>query len=545
MPDLRAVMLCGVLAIVQAGLQAQPAQAPAPAAPPAAEAFPIAPPYIDRVGRERPLTRLGVKDVVDRTLRANLDLVLERYNQQLYRQRVVASQGFYDPALSLASSLGKATNPLTAAPGDGRIPGETIDTSAFGPTLKQNLTGGGSLSASVTNNFSQTTSLVPVVNPSFTSVFNASVTQPLLRGFVRTAIDRQLKNGRLDIDIGDLGYRLKATQVVQQVLNQYWELVFAIESHEARRQSRNLAVAQYENTRLRIQAELLAPVALTAARAEIASRDRDMLQAEVQIINAENSLKLLLSDDPGSPLWGTEIVPTDRPMPGSVPLTLEEALTSARDRRPELEQLRLQEAQNAIDRKFYSWEKKPTVNLTAGLVSTGKAGTVYRTQASVRAADPSNASFGAYPNSLGQVFGFDFLAWSASLSVQVPIRNRSANSQLEQARIGNARLQTQMTRTTQSVTVEVRNLFQVITTLRQSLDAARLTTTLFEQQLEAQTARNEVGLSTDFELLRFQRDLVDARVRELRALVDLQQALIALDKATDQLLETNGVEIGR
>ena len=335
--------------------------------------------------------------------------------------------------------------------------------------------------------------LVPVVNPSFASVFNASVTQPLMRGFVRTAIDRQLKNGRLDIDIGDLQYRLKATQVVQQVLNQYWELVFATESYEARRQSRNLAVAQHENTRLRIQAELLAPVALTAARAEIASRDRDMLQAEVQIINAENSLKLLLSDDPASPLWGTEIVPTDRPAPGGVPLTLEDARTSARDRRPELEQLRLQEAQNEVDRKFYSWEKKPTVNLTAGLLSTGKAGTVYRTQASVRAADPSNASFGSHPNSWRQVFGFDFLAWSASLSVQVPIRNRSADSLLEQARLGNARLRTQMTRTLQSVTVEVRNLFQVITTLKQSLDAARLTTTLFEPQLEAQTARNEVG----------------------------------------------------
>ena len=52
-------------------------------------------------------------------------------------------------------------------------------------------------------------------------------------------------------------------------------------------------------------------------------------------------------------------------------------------------------------------------------------------------------------------------------------------------------------------------------------------------------------MSTDFELLRYQRDLVDARVRELRALVDLQEAMIALQKSTDSLLEANGVDIKR
>ncbi len=535
--------LCWMLLLAAGGLRAQPA--PTPGSRQVSEEFPLALPYIERVARERPVTTLGVREVVERTVRANLDLVIERFNQLVTRQRVVASQGFYDPSFTLTSSVGDATNPLTAARGDTRIPGENVQTSAFGPTLRQNLVGGGSLTAGVTNNYNQTSSVTPTVNPTFASVFSASATQPLVRGFIRTATDRLVRNGRLDVDIGDLQYRQKVTQVLQQVLNQYWELVFATESYEARRQSRNLAVVQFENTRLRVQAALLAPVALTAARAEIASRDRDMLQAEVLIINAENSLKLLLSDDPASPIWATEIVPIDRPNPGDVPLTLDAALALARDQRPEVEQLRLQVEQNDVDRTFYSWEKKPTVNLTAGLVSTGKSGTVYQRLTDGRAPDPLNPSFGGYHNSWSQVFGFDFLAWTASINVQIPIRNRSAVSQLEQARIAQARLQTQMTRTVQSVTVEVRNLFQVITTLKRSLDAARLTTQLFEEQLAGQTARYDVGLSTDFELLRYQRDLVDARVRELRALVDLQLALIALDKATDRLLETNSVIVGR
>jgi outer membrane protein TolC len=271
---------------------------------PRPEEFAPTPPYIERIARDRPIMRLSVREVVEQTVQGNLDLVIERYNQLLSRQRLVATEGFYDPALSFASSLGEATNPLTAAAGDTRVPGETLRTSGFSPSLRQNLLGGGTVTAGVTNSYSQTSSSAPTVNPAFSSAFSAVVTQPLLRGFVRTATDRQVKNGRLDVDLADLAYRQRVTQVLQQALNQYWELVFASESYEARRQSRNLAVAQYENTRLRVAAALLAPAALTAARAEIASRDRDMLQAEVQIINAENNLKLLLSNDPASSIWG-------------------------------------------------------------------------------------------------------------------------------------------------------------------------------------------------------------------------------------------------
>ena len=141
------------------------------------------------------------------------------------------------------------------------------------------------------------------------------------------------------------------------------------------------------------------------------------------------------------------------------------------------------------------------------------------------------------------MFDFTFPGWSLGLNVQTPVRNRAARAQRAQVDIARNRLETQTTRTTQSVIVDVRNTVEVIGTLRKSLEAARLTTQLFAEQLEAQTARYEANFSNDFELRRFQRDLVDARVRELRALVDLQLATIALRRATDALLDEYGVPV--
>ena len=546
MNEIARILLCVTLAapLAAAAFAQQPPPASGVAATQAVE-FEPTPPYAERAAARGPVLALSARDVVERALRSNLDLMIERYTQQLSRQRVVAAQSFYDPAVSLATTVNSATNPVltSALLGAAAIPSETVDTSGFGPALRQNLPGGGNVAAALTSNRTRTTSASALMNPAFSSLFSLAVTQPLLRGFVRTLAERQISVFRLDEEIALSQYRQRATAVLQQALNQYWELVFAIESYEARRRSKDVALLQYESTSIRAQNGLVAPVALTAARAEIASRERDILQAEVQIIAAENALKQLLSSDPASPLWDTSLVPTDRPDVDAEPLTFQQALALAQQRRPEVQQLRLQASQNRVDTAFLRWEKLPTVSVTANLAAVGRSGTVLRRTPEGTAIDAANPALGGLHRTFRQVFDFDFPAWSVGINVQVPLRNRSAAAQYEQARLAGARLATQMTRTVQALSAEARNAVQTIATQRKSLEAARLTAQLFEEQLQAQTARYESGFSTEFELLRHQRDLVDARVRELRALIDLQISLIGLQKATDTLLDALGVDL--
>ena len=519
-------------------------QAPVTPAPPATEQeFARTIPYEERITQQGRVQRMTAREAVELALRNNLDLAIERYNEQLARQRVRAALGYYDPSMSLSTARSSTDIPGTGASGGTSIPIEQVDVTSFSPGVKQNLPGGASAAVSLLSTRTYTSSTTPTLNPVVNSSLGASITQPLMRGFLATAGDRSIDLARIDTEIAASLYRQRLTSIVQQVLTQYWELAYAVSVYETRRQSKDLALVQFEGAKLRVQSGLLSPVALTAARAEIASRERDILQAEVSIIGAENALKLLLSQDPASPLWETAVLPVDRPKPDTGDLTLEHAIELATARRPELEQLRLQMAQNAIDRRFYTREKLPTVNLTAGLTSAGKSGTALVKLNDVRTADPTNPSFGSYQRSWAQVFGFDFPAWAIGLSVQVPIGNRSAGAVLQQAELVRSRLDTQKIKTLQAVMVDVRYAVQVIGTQRKSLEAARLTTQLFAEQLEAQTARYSAGFSNDFELRRYQRDLVDARVKELRALVDLQLAGIALQRATDTLIEATGVAV--
>lgn len=488
---------------------------------------------------------MSVDDVVQRAIRNNLDVAIEGYNVTLAGQRLIAARGAYDPSLSFTSAVGNTTNPLTAASGAITIPSERVDSLSASTTVRQTLPGGTSASLTLSGQLSATTNPASLLTPSFGSTLTASMTQPLLRGFVHTSAARSVTLSELDTGIARSQYRLRVTQVLQQVLNQYWELVFAIESYEARRQSKAVAVLQYETTSVRVQNGLLTPVALTAAQAEIASRERDLLQAEVVIINAENGLKQLLSEDPASPVWRASLVPTDAPAIEDELMLMARAEELARTQRPELAQLKLQLEQNGADRAFLAWETRPTVNLGATFTATGRAGTVLLRSGDTRVADPANPGFGRFDAAWRQAWTRQFPAWSVSLSVSVPVRNRTATSQLQQSRLVGQRLSMQLAKLTQSVSVEAQSAWRVITVQRKSLEAARLTTRLFEQQLDAQRARYEANFSSDFELLRYQRDLVDAQVRELRALVDLRQGIVTLRRATDTLLDELKVTIPR
>jgi outer membrane protein TolC len=146
-----------------------------------------------------------------------------------------------------------------------------------------------------------------------------------------------------------------------------------VEEHEARRLSRDVAVREFEDTRKRIHDGQETPSALSSKRSEVASYDKELAQAEVQIDQAANSLKRLLAPSVFDPIWGIGLIATDRPeapdrSPGisadkRTSASLDEAVKIALARRPELEQLRLQAQQSDAEVRFAQREAKPAVNL--------------------------------------------------------------------------------------------------------------------------------------------------------------------------------------
>jgi outer membrane protein TolC len=95
------------------------------------------------------------------------------------------------------------------------------------------------------------------------------------------------------------------------------------------------------------------------------------------------------------------------------------------------------------------------------------------------------------------------------------------------------------------IMVEVRNAYETITTRQKSMEAARLARQLAEEQLDGETKRFQAGLSTNFEVLRFQRDLAENQVSELRAEVDYELAVTALHRAMNTIVEEQDIVLAK
>ena len=82
---------------------------------------------------------------------------------------------------------------------------------------------------------------------------------------------------------------------VYNVESAYWNLVYSIENLDVRRQSLQLAKDLLEKNQRSVEVGTLAPMEVLSARAEVATREADLIQAETQIQSNEDQLKLLLN----------------------------------------------------------------------------------------------------------------------------------------------------------------------------------------------------------------------------------------------------------
>jgi outer membrane protein TolC len=545
------VVLCGLMggsALGQSPLR-QPVWAQAPLSS-AAAAQARSPALAVELGTTVELT---LRDAIERALKDNLEIGIERYGLDLGALRISEARGAYDPLAGFSIDNAAASSPATSLLQGENLASEKSSSRSFAPTISQLLPTGGSVNASFSNSRASTNNTFSFVDPLYSSGLTIGFEQPLLRGLFSNPVRKQLTILNLDAQITDSQFRQAVAEIVLRVQAQYWGLAYALQTHAAQEVSRDLAVKQRDQISQKVQAGLLAPVALTSANAEVAIRDQEVLQAEVLIVAGQNGLKQLLASDPAAPLWRQRLVPIDRPEIHAPPATLNEALQTALARRPELASIELQGQQQEVERNFASWETMPKVNVSGDVTSVGRAGQVFAQQFDAdggllptgRVLDPNNPLFGGYQEAWDQVFGNAFPNWRLRLEVQMPIFNRSSRARLAQVNVSRRQLETRKKAQQQSIMVEVANAYETVVLQRKVLDVARLSRELSEEQVSGETSRFEAGFTTNFEVLRYQRDLSEARVRELRAMVDYQIAIAALQKAVGISLDANDLALAR
>ncbi|PYV08555.1 MAG: hypothetical protein DMG07_25480, partial [Acidobacteria bacterium] len=360
------------LALVAAAPSLEPvlAQATAPAQD---QDLPLSP--TEKAEKDGTALRISLKDLTKLALQNNLDIAIADTNEVLYQQRYRKAFGPYEPALILGLGVSSSKSPNTNVATASTIANfNQFKRALWNVEYAQSFRTGADLTFDYNTSRSDTSQAFALFNPQYSASSLIKFTQPLRRNFRIDQNRSTILLANLDIKNNDSVFKKKVVDTIAKIQAQYWDLVSAIRDYEIKRESVKLAQIQLDNNKKKVEIGTLAPIGITEARADRASREVDLIQAEQTIYTSENNLRSLISNDRNAEIWHKVIIPTDTAAFKEVKVDLDQAIDTALASRPELEQDDLKLKQNDINTRVDLNSKKWKVDFVGTFGTAGVGG---------------------------------------------------------------------------------------------------------------------------------------------------------------------------
>jgi len=452
-----------------------------------------------------------------------------------------SDKGIFDPLL-----LGSVSRSHSEQPASSVLTGASVfntDITQFSASAAQLLPIGGTFTMGLTGENQKTNSTFSSVNPAKTAGFTLSYIQPLARNFgydTTTWLIRIAKDTR---DASYQDYVRSIQNMVNTVEQAYWDLVYALQNLQVKKES--LVIAQDLNriTKIKIDVGSLAPIDITQTEVGIANAEQDIITADGLIGLAQDNLKRQLNFDPTQ--WAsTPIVPTDEVRAENVQINVREGVKGAVLNRPEVIKQAYFTDADRIRYDYWKNQTLPGVNFVGSYGGVGLAGQFFVPDPS----DPTGQRLipdGSSPASdaFSDALRFKNKNWSIGLNVTYPILNRAARGQRGAAQYTWESDKALLITTQQDVIVNVLAAARVIDTSARQIVAAQKGRELAEKNLDAEKKKFDNGMSTTFQVNQIQRDLSTARTTELQALAAYRKAVAAYHLAVADILTWKGIHV--
>ena len=476
---------------------------------------------------------LTLDNAVERALDRNLDLAVERLTPQTYDFSLAALDATFHPNLISAFGVRSQTSFTRSQTAGGDI--LSTDTLTGNNGVQQNIKwGGGSYAVAFNNNRQEQSDLFATRNPVLNTSLTGAFTQPLLRNFRTDAVRTQLKITKINQEMSETALRATVVRTVANVRNAYWDLVFSIQAEEVAQNSLLLASKLVEDNRARVEVGTLAPLDVTQAEAEQATRRQAVAQARATHGTAELALKRLIVNGTEDPYWTANIEPVDRPTYTTETVDVASAVRRALTSRTDLEQSKKQIQSNDVSIRSLSDAQLPALDLTASYGLAGIGGTQFvRPPGAALGAAPSQIIPSGFSDALSLLTNGRAPTWNFLVNFSYPLGTSPAEAGTARARLQQRQTIAQARQLELQVATEVTNAALLVDANRERLQAATVAKELADLRLSAEQSRFEVGLSTNFFVVQAQRDLRDSQNAELRALLDYRRAQVEFERVQE------------
>ncbi|HKO29931.1 MAG TPA: TolC family protein [Nitrospiraceae bacterium] len=475
---------------------------------------------------------MSLADAALQALEHNLDITISRQTKESRQADIIVEQAKFDPTLSVNSQYNRTVNPLNrpvlGATGPNLTGITTFDQRTQSVTLDAttNLLTGGNIDLNYSpsrTNVNQNLARGFLFNPSYTGGLALTLTQPLLRNAGIDVTKTFIRIAQNNAVVEEHVFRDRVLTVLATVEQTYWEVVFANENLKVAEAAWKAAQELLASNRAKAKAGIMSIVDVLQAEAAVASRVEQILIADKTIRDQEDQLRRLLNPAEEDLRHDLRLTLLDQPVVTLEPISLEEAIDTAIERRPEIVQAKKNLESSDLNTQFSKNQLLPTLSFqgTMGMAGLGKD----------------------YGDSVGRNFGGDFYNYGAGLVLSYPLGNRSAWSTYNKRQLEAKNAEASLVSVRQQIIVGVREAVRRVQTDFKRIETTRSARIMAEKQLQAEQERLKVGLSTTRFVLDFQRDLATAQGNELRATVDYNKSLSNLARHKAATLDRYNLQL--
>ncbi|MHC4494314.1 MAG: TolC family protein [Planctomycetota bacterium] len=459
-----------------------------------------------------PAVELTIEEVRAAALANNLDLKVELIDPAIAQQAVDAERAKFE-SVFFGSTGYRRTETLD----DGSV----SKSSSHEIGVESPLHTGGAVTASLP------LSTFDSSDAGFDGVSEAAVSVSFIQSLLRDAGTRinthSIRIAGYDKHIVDARTKLAAIGILANADIAYWYLYAARRELDVRREQYKLAQNQLEHARGLVESGSAAKIEIVRAKAGLAGRLEDVINAETWVLDRERDLKRIMNRE-AMPLNSiVRIVTATEPDPSGLDLDDEAMVKAALSNRMEMAQLEFRLAIDEINVELARNRRLPRVTFDYTYRTSAQSETVGRTFE--RIADSS------------------FDDHSVGLSATIPLGNEAAEARFRRARL--ERLQSQFGLERRELLIR-QEVYDAVNELRQNwrrILAAEQGAAAARRDYEVQQSQFQLGKRTSTDVLFAATRLGDAQLRRVGAFTEYEIAQIRLARATGTLLGYGQIQL--
>jgi len=481
-----------------------------------------------------PQREISMRECVEIALRNNIDIAVSRAERNIEALGVPIEEAAFLPKFSGDLNTSRSLTPSSSALNGTLSVDQRI--LSFNVGIKDLLPTGTALSLSFENQRQETDSAVSLLTPAYITSLSLSAQQPLLKNRGRQVTEAPLRIARAGAAAKTEEWKAKAMDIVASARVAFLSFFTATREAEVRKTAVELAERLMAQTDARIDAGGAAPMDRLPAEAAVASRREELLRADAAAQSAADDLKNVLGVR-SSQDWDERLVPilSEARVPPPGP---DETMDEAFRRRPEVTAQGARRLQAEIQETVARNHVLPSLDLTA---SGGLSGLSGAPNPNPLFPVPSTAFAGNYRDSLDRMVSGRYFNWFLGLKTELPWRFDREKAEWARARTALEEQRLLEEALSLRIRSEVRKGRRDLFSALERIEASRSSAAASSKKLEAEEKKLALGRSTSAEVLRFQQDISEARLAEVRAQADAYLAQTRLWRAVGVILEKEGI----